>query len=281
MSTPAFPSYSTFSTPQSISAHHNFAGQKYVILDEASILKSLEKSTQCVVPSSPPDITIPSPQTLCAENFLPKKLIGCKTPNAFIIYRTVYVQQLTENEHRYKMIDVSRWVSESWKNETKEVKAAFKLLARDVRRLYHNRIRSSLSAPQRTLTPVASNMPHDTSSGPLASSTEITNSVHSIRHVMYSPPSARALHALNAQYPSSSQSRSTDYPPFDVVQFLSNQNLLSNSFALPPPHERISYGWMELGGTRRERRTTHTFPDAVLSDFEFVDKSDVPWGNPR
>nr|CAG8442841.1 13159_t:CDS:2 [Entrophospora candida] len=57
-----------------------------------------------------------------------------KSPNAFFIYRKVFLDQLTllENNANFKMTDVSKLVSFYWKNELESVKDAYREIAQEV-----------------------------------------------------------------------------------------------------------------------------------------------------
>ncbi|RIA99551.1 hypothetical protein C1645_730811 [Glomus cerebriforme] len=84
---------------------------------------------------SPPPIQLPFPPPITAQDIVLKRSsskICSKSPNAFFIYRKVYFDQLSLLNQRYKMTDVSKLVSLYWKNECREVKEAYKKIAKEV-----------------------------------------------------------------------------------------------------------------------------------------------------
>ncbi|CAI2198841.1 6694_t:CDS:1, partial [Funneliformis geosporum] len=71
---------------------------------------------------SPPNLTLPFPPHIVPENLINLKSckLPSKPPNAFFIYRKVYTNELVAQNMRFKMTDVSSWVSISWKLEPEE-----------------------------------------------------------------------------------------------------------------------------------------------------------------
>ncbi|RIA98895.1 hypothetical protein C1645_748695 [Glomus cerebriforme] len=69
---------------------------------------------------------------------MPKKSRGCKTSNAFLIYRTIYCKTLSQKGISSKMTEVSRWASESWNNEREELKSEYREFAKKVSKIYQS-----------------------------------------------------------------------------------------------------------------------------------------------
>ncbi|CAG8642526.1 16980_t:CDS:2, partial [Racocetra fulgida] len=99
--------------------HFHLQGIDATHLQPIAIHSSLvqnEPQKQKVV-SPPPALVLPFPPQINVED-----LMNCKTrklpskpPNAFFIYRKVYTKELVAQNLRFKMTDVSPWVSISWK----------------------------------------------------------------------------------------------------------------------------------------------------------------------
>ncbi|CAI2187644.1 9540_t:CDS:1 [Funneliformis geosporum] len=87
---------------------------------------------------SPPNLTLPFPPHIVPENLINLKSckLPSKPPNAFFIYRKVYTNELVAQNMRFKMTDVSSWVSISWKLEPEEVRTKYKEIAKEVRKIY-------------------------------------------------------------------------------------------------------------------------------------------------
>ncbi|CAG8477237.1 563_t:CDS:1 [Funneliformis mosseae] len=99
-------------------------------------LKQQQKTRNIISP--PPNLTLPFPPHIVPENLINKKSckLPSKPPNAFFIYRKVYTNELVAQNMRFKMTDVSSWVSISWKLEPEEVRTKYKEIAREVRKIY-------------------------------------------------------------------------------------------------------------------------------------------------
>ncbi|CAG8541766.1 5725_t:CDS:2 [Diversispora eburnea] len=80
-----------------------------------------------------PFIIIPSPFEFDILEFLPRKRVGCKTSNAFMIYRKIYVKTLLKQQLHYKMTDASNWASKAWKEEPEHVKIQFQEYAKNLK----------------------------------------------------------------------------------------------------------------------------------------------------
>ncbi|CAG8549873.1 9384_t:CDS:2 [Diversispora eburnea] len=89
------------------------------------------------VSDPPPELTLPFPPEINPEELMANtRKLPSKPPNAFFIYRKVYTKALVAKNMRFKMTDVSPWVSSSWKLEPEEVKTKYKEIARNVRQIY-------------------------------------------------------------------------------------------------------------------------------------------------
>ncbi|CAG8492853.1 1357_t:CDS:1 [Paraglomus occultum] len=102
----------------------------------------------------PPKITVPLPSNLNPKDYLPKKIAGSKSCNAFMIYRKVFVNELIARQLRFKMVEVSRWVSAQWKKEDEDIKNAYRQFARKVDKMYREK---SESIPKRFVLPIRYN----------------------------------------------------------------------------------------------------------------------------
>ncbi|CAG8747562.1 35122_t:CDS:2, partial [Racocetra persica] len=101
--------------------------------------QEIETNNQaCKIVRPPPSFTLPFPPEINAEDLINSKTrkLPSKPPNAFFIYRKVYTKELIARDFRYKMTDVSPWVSSSWKNESDKVREKYKEIAKGVRQLY-------------------------------------------------------------------------------------------------------------------------------------------------
>ncbi|GBC06477.1 hypothetical protein RclHR1_06870008 [Rhizophagus clarus] len=94
---------------------------------------------QVTLVRSRPIVSVSSPYLLNPNHFLPKKSRGCKTSNAFMIYRKVYSRMLMIKGLPSKMTEVSRWASEAWKFEREELKNEYREFAKKVREIYRER----------------------------------------------------------------------------------------------------------------------------------------------
>ncbi|CAG8554118.1 15002_t:CDS:1 [Cetraspora pellucida] len=113
------------------SSHKVFRGQNHS--------QGIDSNNQpCKIVSPPPSFTLPFPPEINAEDLINSKTrkLPSKPPNAFFIYRKVYTKELIARDFRYKMTDVSPWVSSSWRNESDKVREKYKEIAKGVRQLY-------------------------------------------------------------------------------------------------------------------------------------------------
>ncbi|CAG8588632.1 uncharacterized protein OCT59_003855 [Rhizophagus irregularis] len=83
-------------------------------------------------------ITLPFPPIISAQDLIDKRSperVTAKSPNAFFVYRKAFVNYLQICNHNLKMRDVSSMAGLSWKAASKEVKEAYKQIAREVERI--------------------------------------------------------------------------------------------------------------------------------------------------
>src|SRR5436190_5840871 len=92
---------------------------------------------------SRPEVFVSSPRllNLNPHDFMPRKARGCKTSNAFMIYRTIYTKTLSKKGLPSKMTEVSRWASESWYAESEDLKNEYREFAKKVSEIYHENAR--------------------------------------------------------------------------------------------------------------------------------------------
>ncbi|CAG8758231.1 14758_t:CDS:1, partial [Acaulospora morrowiae] len=89
-----------------------------------------------------PIIKLPWPPSITASDFLSRRKPSqsLRSPNAFLVYRKAFLDQLSRSNHNLKMTDVSKLVSIYWKKESKCVKDAYKEIAQEVEKeLIENR----------------------------------------------------------------------------------------------------------------------------------------------
>ena len=105
---------------------------------------------------SRPNVFVLSPRklNLNPDDFMPRKSRGCKTSNAFMIYRTIYGKILSQKGLPSKMTEVSRWASESWSAESEELKNEYRDFAKKVSEIYHERARTLLPRILPTILPI-------------------------------------------------------------------------------------------------------------------------------
>ncbi|CAG8438433.1 1591_t:CDS:2 [Diversispora eburnea] len=99
------------------------------ISNNSSITKS--KSKDFV----PPAIRLQFPPVVDLVDLISKKSpdgrIPARAPNAFIIYRKVYVETARKNGHFLPMTTISSMASQSWENEKEEVKVEYRRVAKE------------------------------------------------------------------------------------------------------------------------------------------------------
>ncbi|RIB21169.1 hypothetical protein C2G38_1126578 [Gigaspora rosea] len=92
----------------------------------------IENITAC------PSIKVPYPPSISARELIFHKKNGevpARAPNAFLIYRRVYVKQLQAENYAFKMTDVSSMASSSWKSEPEWVKDEYMRIAGEAKNL--------------------------------------------------------------------------------------------------------------------------------------------------
>jgi len=91
---------------------------------------------------TPPEISLPWPPIVTADDFVrnrPISKVDIKSPNSFFVYRTAFVKQLLIEQHKFKMTQVSKWASTSWRKESKEVKDAYRVMAQKIDKEFQER----------------------------------------------------------------------------------------------------------------------------------------------
>ncbi|CAG8501503.1 18865_t:CDS:1 [Acaulospora morrowiae] len=79
-------------------------------------------------------IELPFPPSVDLINLISKKSAGkipARSPNAFIIYRKVFVETARRSGYSLPMTNISTLASKRWANESDEVKAMYKIIASD------------------------------------------------------------------------------------------------------------------------------------------------------
>ncbi|CAG8626064.1 500_t:CDS:1, partial [Funneliformis caledonium] len=109
----------------------------------SSVVKpAVSNATTPIIDQLPP-IDLPFPPTITASDIAQKRLrsrICSKSPNAFFVYRKAFVDHLADfrGNNKLKMTEVSRLVSSRWKTESKDVKAAYEKIAKQVEQELNN-----------------------------------------------------------------------------------------------------------------------------------------------
>jgi hypothetical protein len=91
-----------------------------------------------------PRVILPFPPNITAYEIAHRRVrsnICSKVPNAFFIYRKVFMDHLFSLDLRYhklKMSDVSKLASNHWKNESQEVITTYKKLSKQVEKELNN-----------------------------------------------------------------------------------------------------------------------------------------------
>ncbi|CAG8531562.1 17950_t:CDS:1 [Acaulospora morrowiae] len=79
-------------------------------------------------------IELPFPPSVDLINLISKKSPGkipARSPNAFIIYRKIFVETARQNGYNLSMTEISTMASKRWASESDEVKAKYKIIASD------------------------------------------------------------------------------------------------------------------------------------------------------
>ncbi|POG71156.1 hypothetical protein GLOIN_2v1609116, partial [Rhizophagus irregularis DAOM 181602=DAOM 197198] len=96
---------------------------------------SCQTTNKCQVSNTMAKIELPFPPTITATDIVNRRKpskIKSKSPNAFLIYRKAFLDQLSNSKHNLKMTDVSKLVSTYWKNEPENVKEEYRKIAAQV-----------------------------------------------------------------------------------------------------------------------------------------------------
>nr|CAG8484887.1 8273_t:CDS:1 [Entrophospora candida]CAG8636710.1 13289_t:CDS:1 [Entrophospora candida] len=112
--------------------------QQRINMNKVNPSQSTGYSSSRRIISPPPQLKLPFPPHIIPEDLINEKTmkLPSKPPNSFFIYRKAYTKELVSQNLRFKMTDVSPWVSISWKSEPEEVKTKYKEIAREVRKIY-------------------------------------------------------------------------------------------------------------------------------------------------
>ncbi|GBB89681.1 hypothetical protein RclHR1_16460005 [Rhizophagus clarus] len=174
----------------SVSLAHGFSAHLQQEIEDARLVK----------PQFPPNIT---PKDLIVH----KKNgdMPSRSPNAFMIYRKLFVDELHNEGHYLPMTTASSMASSSWKNEPEYVKQEYRRLASEAKsrhlKLYSNqipcrkrnkKIRNSQTQltslqiiPQYNQLPIPRSEISTAVSSPIASSPEITEEIPRVSHITY------------------------------------------------------------------------------------------------
>lgn len=99
-----------------------------------------------------PSIIIPFPPPINPEDLVGQKKDGevpSRAPNAFLIYRRVFVKELQAQNYAFKMTDVSSMASASWKREPEYVKNEYWRIAGEAKTMLTTTRQKSLSFSRR------------------------------------------------------------------------------------------------------------------------------------
>lgn len=80
-------------------------------------------------------IVLPFPPKIRATDIVDRRKpsrFKSKSPNAFLIYRKAFLNELNDKNHNLRMTDVSKLVSNYWKSEPENVKDAYRKIAQEV-----------------------------------------------------------------------------------------------------------------------------------------------------
>ncbi|CAG8489466.1 12438_t:CDS:2 [Ambispora leptoticha] len=222
-------------TQQQATLQSQHSSSQWVIIDESASVASPNSQIRTngnnnVLPQ--PIIKVPFPPQVNPEELITKQRKGkipTKPPNAFMIYRMKYVEELHARGYRLPMRDVSASVASSWKDEPEMIVAHYEEIARETSKIYnHQRTNTTQSSNQSggflrqmTLPPTPPSMntspvinPHYGSLLGPSSSLRSTSSLQN-----YSQQQ-------NNLIPSNYQMRLNDLPPLHTGQY---QNFLNDN----------------------------------------------------
>ncbi|RIB01464.1 hypothetical protein C2G38_2256177 [Gigaspora rosea] len=104
------------------------------IADEHVFVDSTVVNKPSSANKDPNEIRMKFPPSIAAKDLILKPIDGKKprrSPNAFIIYRKLFVQTARANGYNLQMTEISKTASKSWENEADYVKKYYKRLAKD------------------------------------------------------------------------------------------------------------------------------------------------------
>ncbi|CAG8585217.1 12919_t:CDS:1 [Funneliformis mosseae] len=101
-----------------------------------------------VINHAQPFIKPPFPPTIEPRDLL-KKGISCKAPNAFIIYRKVFITTARSDGYNLPMTVISSMASQSWEQEPDDVKAEYKRIAKETFNLRNDMLPKSVRRRKR------------------------------------------------------------------------------------------------------------------------------------
>jgi len=181
-------------------------------------------------------ITLPFPPVISAQDFLDRRSpdrATAKSPNAFFIYRKDFVNYLQVCNYNLKMRDVSSMAGSSWKVASKEVKDAYKQIARDVEKLLIAQRQSRFEESKRN----RSN--HDNNEGHTLSPIYLEPSYHfhdtSTSYFPQQPPSM----SVNSWFIPDQQFQPRQETIYDPSSQYNSQLMFPydhNQFVIPPSH---------------------------------------------
>ncbi|CAG8497855.1 5956_t:CDS:1 [Gigaspora margarita] len=169
------------SSQKTLARHFNLQGidstnLQPIAMHNSSLPQNVEPQKQKLA-SPPPTLILPFPPPINPEDLMKTSKLPSKPPNAFFIYRKVYTRELVAQNLRFKMTDVSPWVSISWKRETPEVKDKYKAIAKEVRQLYKQLKLNSSQQVEDTSSSVCDSTPSSGSSSPPLSDNQFLSSL--------------------------------------------------------------------------------------------------------
>ncbi|RIB05226.1 hypothetical protein C2G38_2118910 [Gigaspora rosea] len=158
-----------------------------------------------------------------------------KPPNAFFIYRKVYTRELVAQNLRFKMTDVSPWVSISWKRESPEVKDKYKAIAKEVRQLYKQLKLNSSQQVEDTSSSACDSTPSSGSSSPPLSDNQFLSSLFWML-----PTNSEFIQLSDSSHLSDSHLSDSHLSDSQLSDSYLSDSHLSDSFEFPTSPENFS-----------------------------------------
>ncbi|GBC09540.1 hypothetical protein RclHR1_08960007 [Rhizophagus clarus] len=93
--------------------------------------------TNTAIPT-PPIVKVPFPPPITAKDLIVQKKGGevpSRSPNAFLIYRRLFVKELQAQNYAFKMTDVSTMAATNWKQESEQVKRKYLEIAGEAKNI--------------------------------------------------------------------------------------------------------------------------------------------------